>query len=152
MGLVEMGEKEMLGEGSIRNKGSGMASGCIESPPRTVWALIKWKVGRDATGGWCRLAGYVLFHRQARHTAFQGQRSYAWRHATRCDFIEAFPALALCACSWVLNDKIPPPPPFISPLKPYSHFRDQLKLYFTPCSFLKTKFHIELSHPCSTLS
>lgn len=109
MGLVEMGEKEMLGEGSIRNKGSGMASGCIESPPRTVWALIKWKVGRDATGGWCRLAGYVLFHRQARHTAFQGQRSYAWRHATRCDFIEAFPALALCACSWVLNDKITPP-------------------------------------------
>lgn len=69
--------------------------------------------GRErCAGGWCWLPGYVLFHRSKAH-CFRGQRSYAWRHATRCDFIGAFLALALCACSWVLNDKISPPPSFI---------------------------------------
>ena len=29
----------------------------------------------------------------------------------------------------------------------YSQFKDQLKPYFTLCSFLKTQIHIELSHP-----
>lgn len=68
-GLVEMGEKEMLGEGGIRNKGSGMASGRIQSPPRTVWALIKWKVGKDAREGGAGWRG-MFSSTGARHTAF----------------------------------------------------------------------------------
>lgn len=71
VGLVEIGEKKMLGEGDIRGKGSGMTLHSIESPPGTRRDLIKWKVGRDGTGGWRQLVGQVLFHGHGRHTALR---------------------------------------------------------------------------------
>lgn len=120
----------MLSEGDTGGNRSGMALESIESPPGTV----RRKQGER-----------VLFHGQARHAALQSQRLYVQRHTTRYLF-QRWPMLGGSS-----KDKVPSPPSFMPPLKPYSHVKDQLKLYFTPCSFLKAKFHLELSHPCSTL-
>ena len=135
----------MLGEGGIRGKGSGMVLENIESPLGTVKELIKGKVGKDEPGGWRQLVGNVLFH--------QGTLLFRTESSTFCvmqpDVIlqghfQCWPFVHAGGSS---HDKTPSSPSFIPPLKAYSHFKDQLKLYFTPCSFQNTQIFIHLSYP-----
>lgn len=122
----------MLGT-DIRGKRSGTALESIESPPGTVWDLIKWESRRlnrrvEPAGGEC---------------------PPPWPRKAHCSVESVLSVYRDFSNSGPLPMLMGPLLPHIlySTINLYSQFKDQLKPYFTLCSFLKTQIHIELSHP-----